>query len=122
MRYKRLLAFSVCLTAQAVYADEMDLNKAKWICPSSVTVHGTEHKLESLAIFDGPPEQLASLVAEPRKGAQYRRLESRNIYMVCRYKDLSEGYVIHAKNATFCGTRRSKDSLLQGACWDTPSP
>jgi len=124
MRNKILVAFLFCLAVQTVYADEMNLDKAKWTCPSSVTVHGTEHKFESLAIFDGAPEHLASLVAEPRKGAQYRRLDSRNTYMVCKYKNLSEKFVIHAKGATFCGMKQTSSEVvpLQGACWDTPSP
>jgi len=126
MTYKKFMAFLFCLTAQAAYADEMNLDKAKWICPSAVKVLGVEYKFDFLAIFDGPPEQLASLVGEPRQGAQYRRLDSRNTYMVCHYKnlpkDFSEGFLIHAKGATFCGTKHSKTVPLQGACWDTPSP
>jgi hypothetical protein len=109
---------------QTVYADEMNLDKAKWTCPSSVIVRGTEHKFVSLVIFDGAPEHLASLIAEPRKGAQYRRLDSRNTYMVCEYKELLEKLVIHAKGATFCGMKQIGSEVvpLQGACWDTPSP
>jgi hypothetical protein len=64
MLNKTALAFLASFIAQPIFADEMNINEAKWICPSAVDVNGVAYKLEYFRVFDGVPENLGELVPE----------------------------------------------------------
>ncbi|MDR3088069.1 MAG: hypothetical protein LBU45_09020 [Azoarcus sp.] len=94
----------------------------KWACPSSIRVDGIEYdKLPGVAVFDGPPENLARLAPEPRRYIAHRFLSGENIYLSCGYAGLETRLIIHAKGATFCGTGGNDTSPVYG-CWTGPSP
>lgn len=81
---------------------------AEFVCPESVVMNGTAHMLGNAAVFDGPPEEITSLV--PEFIGDLRRWEldpSINPYLVCQYKDWSEVLIVHAKGATTCEVTQS---------------
>jgi hypothetical protein len=77
-----------------------------------------EFRLDGFSVFDGTPENHADLRPDPRDMFQFLQETKRNTYLVCRYAGFENELIIHAKEASYCAFRRSKETgLLQVACW-----
>lgn len=109
---------SLSATAQ-ISADNLDWNKATWSCPVSIIVSGVRYRFRAAYMYDGPPEELRSIV--PRQEGESKGLwvsqgaVGENIYLVCNYKGLTEALIVHAMGASFCAASAEKPA--RHACW-----
>jgi len=71
-------------------------------CPVSVLDSGVRHALNNAALYDGPPDQMASLV--PVRAGRVDRWDIDQIdpYLVCKYKGTAKTITLHAKNVSEC--------------------
>jgi len=126
MLHKFILPFILYLAVPLVNAGERDINKAEWICPTSVTEKGIEHTFKQILIYDGPPEEKRILKQESGDSQyqyQYSGLDKKNTYLVCQYDKLENDIIIRAVDATFCGMKKTNSQTIpwQGVCWEKPS-
>ncbi|ACD20026.1 STY0301 family protein [Paraburkholderia phytofirmans] len=71
-------------------------------CPISVLDSGVRHVLNNAALYDGPPDQMTSLV--PVRAGRVARWDIDQIdpYLVCKYKSTAKTITLHAKNVSVC--------------------
>lgn len=82
------LALCSCLAAHAAAPH-------RYQCPSHLVVGKTKHAFSYATVYDGPPEQLASLEGTDS-------LEGADVYLVCKYKRTDKVVTIHAVGSKSC--------------------
>jgi hypothetical protein len=90
---KCLLITVASLACMAGHAAE----RHRYECPARLVVGKLGHALKSAQVYDGPPEELASLEAwdkEPLAGT--------DVYLVCEYKATNNVVTIHAVGVRSC--------------------
>lgn len=74
----------------------------RWACPATLADGATTHTLDNAELYDGPPQQMASLIPEfTRTGARWD-LDGVDPYLVCEYQGTRRTIALHAKGAARC--------------------
>ncbi|MDR1425296.1 MAG: hypothetical protein LBI92_11950 [Azoarcus sp.] len=123
---RRLIIAALCLSlggqlvfAELTFAEPLNWDEAKWTCPSSITVRALTFKLHSVAVSNGPPENLEELIPERVQDAYRWRMENRNTYLSCIYDNFKIRLAAHAKGASFCAYQ---ENPVRAACWTASGP
>jgi len=96
---KYLVAILSLSAPIAIYAREHH----RYECPSSLIEGKTKRALDHVNVYDGPPENLASLIPVPAgKADMWDGLQYVDAYLVCEYKGTDKIIAIHALGATVC--------------------
>ena len=75
----------------------------RYECPSPLIEGKTRHALRYVNVYDGPPENLASLIPVPAGRADmWDGLQYVDAYLACEYKGTDKIITIHALGATVC--------------------
>jgi hypothetical protein len=89
-------------------------SKSPYICPAAFEINAQKFLLLRVSIFNGPPEQLMSLVPEDSGRVSYWDIDSdTDPYMVCRYENMDHYIVLHAQGAKRC---EAKSKPLRASC------
>jgi hypothetical protein len=102
-RIKFFSRFGAMFIAFGIFLPAPHVSAASFSCPETIVVRGSSYALENGSVFDGPPEEITSLV--PEFIGDLRRWEidpSINPYLVCYYKGWRDALMLHAKGATSC--------------------
>jgi len=95
---KCLAIFALCIPA-TLYAEVHH----RYECPSPLSEGKVRLVLEHVDVFDGPPENLASLIPAPAHNADiWDGLGKVDTYLVCGYKGTHKIVTLHAKGTTVC--------------------
>jgi hypothetical protein len=83
-----LLAFCTCAKSFAA-------TYHRYQCPSPLIEGKVKHSLWHADVFDGPPEDMASLMG-------WDSLNHVDVYLVCTYRGTTKTVAVHAKGASSC--------------------
>jgi hypothetical protein len=75
---------------------------AKIPCPASVSDGGVVHALNNATLFDGPPDQMASLVPDSSGPVDRWDLKGIDPYLVCQFENTSKTVTLHAAASKRC--------------------
>jgi len=88
---KYLVAILALSAPIAVYAREHH----RYECPSPLIEGKVKHSLWHAKVYDGPPENMASLIG-------WDSLNHVDVYLVCTYRGTTKTVAVHAKGASSC--------------------
>jgi hypothetical protein len=88
---KYFIALLACFT----YAKSSATTHHRYQCPSPLVEGKVKHSLWHAKVYDGPPEDMASLMG-------WDSLNRVDVYLVCTYKGTDKTAAVHAKGASSC--------------------
>jgi hypothetical protein len=75
----------------------------RYECPAVLTDGKLHHHFDLVNWFDGPPQELASLISVNTKyGSWLPMSKSSDIYMICYYKGTKKTITVHSPGVTVC--------------------
>lgn len=103
-----LLSKSICvvvpligvLCAGGVSADQKE---QEFQCPAAVKIGVNSYQFGGVSVFDGPPENIVSLVPETTAARRFWKFDPRmDPYVICRYKNTESKLVYHLPGYSRC--------------------
>ncbi len=98
---KALIAFICVATVPHAVATQ------KMACPASVWNSDGKHILYNASVYDGPPDQMASLEPVQEGNVDRWDVAGSDPYLLCQYKGTERTVTLHAKGVTTCMAGRN---------------
>ncbi|WP_184416370.1 STY0301 family protein [Rhodanobacter sp. MP7CTX1] len=102
-----LSTMSLSRTLSTIFA--LSLSASSWaavqhryVCPAFVSDGKARRALENVTVYDGAPEERASLIPMTTNNVDTWDMHETDAYLSCEYKGTDKVVTIHALGASYC--------------------
>jgi hypothetical protein len=100
MLYSKLLVILFVLSTSAMSCAAAQAHR--YACPAFLTDGQVRYRLDTVDWFDGPPQELASLISVDTKYGSRLDVSNDDIYTICYYKGTNKTITVHSPGVSVC--------------------